>query len=177
MSNLFAFKIPALVAAACLLSSCISAQVRKVPFDESAFTRYGGSGSGSLTGTAVTTLRDQRTTADHRDTIKLMPVTPYTDEVVQQVYLAGNTLQPPDPRFLKYLREVHPDDNGNFEFRNLPPGQYYVGCNISVSYDTSYSDANDNMTWSSSSEGRWIYQRISLSSGQRVNVSQWIEGK
>ena len=111
----------------------------------------------------MTTLREQRTTADHRDTIELMPVNPYTDEVVRQVYEGGQSLQPPDARFAKYLRETHPDDQGNFAFRQLPPGEYYVGCNISVSYDTSYSDANGNMTWSSSSEGRWIYRRKSRS--------------
>jgi len=162
-------------AAAIILSSCGLPQPRQVAFDESAFVRYGGSGSGSITGNATGAVWDETKTADHQDTVKLMPVTPYTDEIVQRVYANWERLEKSDPRLKKYVRKTHPDDKGHFEFHNLPAGDYYVSCSISGYFPSSSTDAAGNSVDTSDTENRWVYQRVSVGSGQTVNVSQWKE--
>jgi len=75
-----------ILAGALVLSSC--AQDHTVPFDAAAFTRYSGTGTGVVTGTAsLTNAYNQVVTAgDSSASVQLMPVNAYTDEIVAKSY-------------------------------------------------------------------------------------------
>ena len=60
-------------------------------------------------------------------------------EIGQQI-VGGELLGPIDPRLAAYRRTTVADGNGNFEFKQLPPGEYYVSCGIYWEYlDAGYA--------------------------------------
>ena len=73
-----------------------------------------------------------------------MPANAYTTEIVQRSYVQDENLQKPDPRFQKYVRQTESDGGGNFVFRNVPPGNYYVSCDVTYSYPSYNTDSNGN---------------------------------
>src|ERR1700761_8416808 len=93
------------------LLGCV--QARKVPFEESAFVPYARSGSATIKGTAFTILRDNKheRVAGSRAMIKLVPANAYTDEIVNRHYYDRVKLEQADPRYAKYVRRTHPDDD------------------------------------------------------------------
>ena len=168
--------------AAVSFSSCVVS--RQVPFNEADFARTTGTGSGSVTGHASVTFswldwtgtQTTTRTADN-ETVVLFPVNAYTTELIQRKYMAGVNLADGDPRYLKYLRSTPTDDQGNFAFHQIPPGEYYVGS--IVNWNSHY--------WSNDSEGilqkytirrnMLICSRVSVSNGQTTRVTRWIQGK
>jgi hypothetical protein len=161
--------LPAILAGALSLCSCAPLP-RKVAYDESAFVPYRGSGSGAIVGTAFVQMRDKTIrTATHLATVKLMPATPYTEEVAKVVFEGGRKLEPPDPRFIKYIRKVHPDDDGHFAFHNLPPGNYYIGSHLHWTYPATSTDGDGNTTSYDADVDQWIYDHVSVKNGQTLN--------
>ena len=171
-----------LAAAAVAFSSCVAS--RQVSFNEADFARTTGTGSGSVTGHASVTFSWQdwtgpQTTTRTADseTVVLLPVNAYTTESIQRKYIAGVNLADGDPRYVKYIRSTSTDDQGNFAFHQIPPGEYYVGS--VVNWNSHY--------WSTDSEGilqkytlrqnMLICARVSVSNGQTTSVTHWIQGK
>jgi hypothetical protein len=96
---------------------------------------------------------------------------------LRRFYAGGRKLEPPDPRFRKYVRKTHPDDDGNFAFHGLPPGNYYVGCHLDWTYASTFVDS-DGTFWPTESEtGQWVYSKVTLKSGQTVRIDSWNQGK
>jgi hypothetical protein len=167
--------LPAIAAATLMFCSC--AQQRRVAFNEAAFTRYGGSGSATITGTAFTILRDKSTiTADHTGVVKLVPDNDYTEEIANRHFENRVKLEPADPRFTRYVRRTHPDDAGHFTFNHLPPGNYIASCHVRWSFPSSYEDS-DGTTWSDTvDDNQWIYARVSVGAGQTLRIDDWAQG-
>lgn len=61
--------------------------------------------------------------------VRMVPVNAYTSEVWERSKL-GIVLAEPDPRYFKYRRTTMADGSGNFEFKNVPAGSYYLSCTI-----------------------------------------------
>jgi hypothetical protein len=163
-----------IVAAALSLGSCAPEVPRQVPYNEAAFAGYGGSGSGQVTG-RVAAIIDVERLAPFTNVI-LMPANAYTTETVQRAYVRDENLKEPDPRFQAYVRQVESNGDGIFVFRSVPPGDYYVSCDVSYS-DPSYStDGNGNTVLTQSSYDRWIYAKVRVGSGQTVTVKSWEQG-
>jgi hypothetical protein len=161
-------RLPAIMAAALFLGSCVAEQPRLVAYNEAAFAGYGGSGSGQVTGRAVLGERVAANTI-----VSLMPINAYTTETVQRLYAGRENLQGADPRLQKYVREVTSDGDGNFVFRNVPPGNYYASCDVTwwdVSYNT---DSSGNQVEANLNYDKWIYAKVPVRSGQSVTVASW----
>lgn len=117
-----------IVALAILAAGCVLPHQMTTPFDESAFQKFAGNGTSTITGQAFLKTQGGDVKFGAGDTVSLMPVTPYTTEAWQA---ERNGEQPQtNPRLQKYIRTTIADGNGNFEFQNLPGGDYYVECPI-----------------------------------------------
>jgi len=63
--------------------------------------------------------------------ISLHPATTYATEYFHIQIVQGNDLSSPDQRFVGFEKETVSDASGNFEFKNLPEGKYYVVADFS----------------------------------------------
>lgn len=166
-------RLPAMIAAALFLGACAPEQPRQVSFSEAAFAGYGGSGSGQVTGQAVASIGATAKKLVVFTNVNLMPVNAYTTEIVQRLYLKRENLQDPDPRFQKYVRQVESDGDGNFVFRNVPPGNYYASCDVTFSYPSYNTDSNGNQVETELYYDQWIYAKIRVGIGQTATVESW----
>ncbi len=175
MKHLAAALIP-VFAVALFLCSC--AQQRTVPFEEASFVPYAGSGSGTVTGTAFLRIANEntRTAGDCKSVVKLMPANAYTDEIVVKHYQTNMKIEPADPRFRKYVRRTDPDAAGRFAFYHVPPGVYYVSCDIAWTVPSTYTDSNGAILATSDPMTHWIYKKISVQNGSTVQVENWENG-
>jgi hypothetical protein len=112
-----------------------------IPFDESALQPFAGKGTSTITGQAFLKTAGGEVRYGAGDNVLLIPVTPYTTEKVTDLVkakgedssmLAGVYLSIllGDIRMQKYIRTVVGDGSGNFEFQNIPAGDYYIVCPI-----------------------------------------------
>jgi hypothetical protein len=117
-----------IVALATLFAGCVTQHQMTTPFDESKFQPFVGKGTATITGQAFLKTVGREVRYGAGDPVILTPVTPYTTEAM----LAERSLQLPqtDPRLLKYIHTVTADGNGNFEFQDIPSGDYYIKCAI-----------------------------------------------
>ena len=170
--------VVASVAMVSLVTAC-APQPRKAVFNESAFVPYAGSGSSTIKGTAYTVLRDNKNerVAASGAVIKLVPANAYTDEIVERRYYNRTKLEQADPRYQKYVRRTHPDDDGHFVFNRLPAGDYYVSSHLHWTYDSSYTDSDGTIWPTTVPIDQWIYSKVSVGKGQTVDVEDWIQGK
>jgi hypothetical protein len=148
--------------ASCALSGFATSQ-RLVPFNEAEFAAYRGSGSGSVTGQLSVTSSDgvvhagsagQGPNSIH---VTLLPVTAYTREMVEREIGDGENLGSSDPRFQKYARLTTTDTNGNFAFRQIPAGEYFV-CGLG------------QWTASGDFQYQWACERVRVGKGETVRI-------
>ncbi len=101
-----------------------------MPFRESEFSPYRGKGTSTIEGQAFLKTRSGDVKYGAGNAVQMVPVTTYTTEILTSL-LSGKTLTPPpDPRYYAYRRETVADGSGNFEFRDVPAGSYYLSCAI-----------------------------------------------
>lgn len=103
---------------------------RQAQFIESEYLSYAGKGTGRLSGQAFTKTRGGDVKFAAGNTIYLNPVTTYSKEWFANGIKANRNMSPPDERAREYRREAIADGNGNFEFSDLPAGDYYVATGI-----------------------------------------------
>jgi hypothetical protein len=63
-------------------------------------------------------------------TIYLVPVTPYATEWFDHYIVQKQKIDGKDPRSFASAHAVVVDHDGHFEFQAVPPGAYYVSCNV-----------------------------------------------
>jgi hypothetical protein len=153
------FPLLALGLSSCLIGS-FAPTTRHVPFNEADFAGYDRAGSGSVSG-QVSTDYDGKHHIAERQTVRLIPVTPYTDEMVTRELGYGTHITRADARFKKYLRYAKTDDQGHFAFHGVPPGRYYA-----IGFITWDSGDPDNPT-----DFRWSCERITLGKGQGLQLN------
>ena len=139
---------------------------RRVLFEESAFAGYGSAGSATVSGKLVVAssngrvhLADDGNEEDRIDgtLITLLPVAPYTREMVDRELGDGEYLTPSDPRFKKYVRLTRTDAEGNFVFKQIPAGEYFVTGQVK-------GNSLDDFSY------RWACERIKVGKGQSVKI-------
>ncbi len=134
---------------------------RRVPFNEADFTAYRGAGTGTVAGHLAVTDPDGELHVGTGCDIELVPVTPYTQEMVEVELGQGFFLYPSaDSRFKKYARVTRSDSNGNFVFHQVPAGQYFVCGEVDW-----LPPASEDY------EVQWGLERITVGKGQTVNVT------
>jgi hypothetical protein len=117
-----------------LLSACRSSEPPLDPngpidvaYSESEFHRYERPGNATLTGQAF--LRDQgEAMACTGQPVLLFPHTSSFERVVELARIKAHPMVPQttDPRFNMVTRRTTCDTAGNFAFKNLPRGHWYI---------------------------------------------------
>lgn len=135
-----------LLLAVCVASAgCVHHTNRRVRFDEGEHARYARPGTGRIVGQAASLNGEGATRYPSGRDVLVMPATAYFKEWVDWVKWAQGpppefantyTFDGPDSRADRYVRRTVADGEGRFEFEGLPPGRYYVACDVSWNVPT-----------------------------------------
>jgi hypothetical protein len=138
-----------------LVSGC--AYEMKTAFTEDGLAPYWKEGTATVTGQAFLRFPDGRVSHAPSGTVMMMPVTAYSTELVQNTMQGHGQYIKTDPKFERYVRYSPVVGQGNFAFRQVPAGQYYV-----------YT----RMTWSSFAGGgnMWVVKQIDVADGEQKQV-------
>ena len=115
-----------------LLTACAhqkSAHQMAVVFNEQDFAPYTQLGLSSIAGQVFLKTRGGEVRYGASEEVTLIPVTPYSSEL-WQASLRGEIISNLDPRYKKYTKTAVADGSGNFEFTDLPAGDYYVESSV-----------------------------------------------
>lgn len=88
------------------------------------------------------------------ETIAVAPVTTYSAEAAEHA-LAGQAVEPADPRAREYTHTARADGNGNFILQGLPPGEFYV---------------SGSLVNPATGQRQVLLQQVSLREGQHLEV-------
>ncbi|MBV9394906.1 MAG: carboxypeptidase regulatory-like domain-containing protein [Methylobacteriaceae bacterium] len=122
------------VAAALAASSALA---QEPAFDPKAAAFIHKEGKATIEGHAFMRRPDNAVENAVGQTIRLIPVTPYSEARFAQFY-KGKKFMPAwqipkieaDPEYASYTRTTTSDSNGRFTFENVAPGKYYVTTQI-----------------------------------------------
>lgn len=110
------------------IAGCSRSYYMATPFNESEFIPYLGYGTSTIQGQAFLKTRGGQVRYAAGNTITLIPVTQYSREVWNASSYGRVTNI--DERWYIYVRKATADGFGNFEFKNIPAGEYYIECSI-----------------------------------------------
>ncbi len=152
-------------------SGCVVS--RQTAFNPADFSGMQRRGSGVITGQVSVDTSNAGTIHPHYQPIILVPVNAYTTENVQRRFINGENLHAADKRLDQYARTVDTDDGGNFAFRGVPSGEYYL--EGEMPWTTSYMDTDDQGISERMhvSYFKYYYARVSVKDGQTVRVTQF----
>lgn len=105
-------------------------QKRMVEFNSEEYKKYETTGAASIIGQAFTKTLGGDVKYGAGNEIKLFPITSYSTEAWDRAIIGGELLEPSDENSNKYTKVTIADGQGNFKFKNLPPGDYYIYCVI-----------------------------------------------
>jgi hypothetical protein len=116
------------LALAIVLTGCVTPHKMATPYNEADFQPFDGTGTSTITGQAFLKTVGGDVKYGAGNTVSLMPVTRYTMEA----WTAARSGKAPqtDLRLQAHIRKAVADATGNFEFRNIPAGEYYIECPI-----------------------------------------------
>jgi hypothetical protein len=100
------------------------------PFNENEFLPYARFGTSTIQGQAFLKTRGGEVRYAAGNTVYLMPVTSYSREIYSFREMPSQV----DERLYIFLRTTTADGSGNFEFKNIPAGEYYIECGIFWEY-------------------------------------------
>jgi hypothetical protein len=151
-------------------SGCVVS--RQTPFNPSDFSSGLRVGSGTVTGRIAVDTSNVGTIQPHYQPIILVPVNTYTTENVQRRFVNGKNLSHADKRILQYERNANTDGDGNFSFRGVPAGDFYL--EGEMPWITSYMDTDDQGISERMhvSYFKYYWARISVKDGQITRVTQ-----
>ena len=139
------------LAAVVYIGSAAAEQQISAPFVESEYAQYRGWGSGSIVGQTAAA-----------NPINCNPATPYSKEFIERSTRKGR-LTSADPRVWTYHRQTVADSSGNFEFRGLPRGEYYVYTGIMWGLRGGYGIVVPT--------GAMGYERVTVRPGEKTQVT------
>jgi len=100
------------------------------PFNDDEFLPYGKLGTSTIQGQAFLKTRGGQVRYAAGNTVYLVPVTSYS----RGIYSFREMPPTVDERLRIFIRTTTADGSGNFEFKNIPAGEYYVECGIFWEY-------------------------------------------
>lgn len=62
--------------------------------------------------------------------VRLNPKTSYSEQWYNVNYVGHKNIGVADPRYFDYVYKTKTDKNGNFKFKNIPAGEYYISAPI-----------------------------------------------
>ena len=165
-----------LLALSLTVTSCYPPQPHQVPFVESDFLRSSSRGSGAVVGQCYIEMTNH-TIKFANDTVCLVPVNAYTEEMTERMYPHKGNMEAADPRYHRYVRKVEPDTQGRFAFYGLPAGEYYVTTAVSWKDHVENSDAN-GQTYTYNVITEWtMWKQITVRDGQTLQVNHFNDGQ
>ncbi|GGX11122.1 hypothetical protein GCM10007242_16470 [Pigmentiphaga litoralis] len=99
--------------------------VTRLPFNEAEYASLAKTGTGVVRGQLFAKQRGGGVVKGAGSEILLNPVTSLSLQWYDAVR-AGNMMSEPDPRYMAATRTTRADAEGRFEFRAVPPGEYFV---------------------------------------------------
>ncbi|SDL69993.1 hypothetical protein SAMN05192555_106134 [Franzmannia pantelleriensis] len=126
---------------------------REVAFPEAEYAALEKHGNASISG-RLTLQTGSGTVVGRNSRVSVAPVTTYSAEAAEKA-LAGQAVEPADPRAQAYTRQASTDDDGRFTVNGLPAGDYYVSGSVTPA----------------DGRPRIIINQVRLSNGQRVKVN------
>src|SRR5947209_17804032 len=130
-------RFPRLVILAAAGLAATLAVAQEAAFDPKAAAFIHKEGKTTIEGHAFLRRPDNAVENAVGQTIRLIPVTPYSEARFAQFYKGKKFLpawQVPkieaDPEYASYTRTATSDSNGRFEFDNRAPGKYFVATQI-----------------------------------------------
>lgn len=163
-SKILSTKLALIGLCAMMVSGCAGMMPpakRNVAFDEEMFKSSIEPGTATITGQAFLKTRSGEVKFGAGNEVVCVPVNAYTIETQQRTIIGGENLEAPDSRYAKYRRVTQADGSGNFQFSNLPAGEYFISCIIQWEYATSYGPMPT---------GGVAYVRVKVNEGETVKV-------
>lgn len=148
--------LPCLVLFGCAQSN----QLRLAPYVETDYARYSGPGTASISGQAFARAADGDVKFAAGSQVLLLPATPYTDEHWTRAVVAEQQLAPMESGVVAVTRVATGDGEGRFEFRDLPPGEYYV--HTGVAWTEQWPTIEHHVVK--------LGQKVSLADGQELKL-------
>ena len=113
--------------------------VQRIPFPEAEYSSLARTGTGRVTGSIYLITPSGNKIYGKQTRLYLNPVTSYSTQWFNKSYLGGAKMSKVDSRLFNYLKFTTSDNNGKFEFLNVPSGSYYligvVKCGAECGYD------------------------------------------
>lgn len=131
---------------------------RHAEFIPAEYEPYRGTGSGVVEGQAFLVSMNGEVKYGAGRTVVLNPVTTYSEEWFLYGVRGNYKLSEGDPRAGQFARTAVADAEGNFRFEGLPPGEYYVACEINW-YIDQYSTS-----------GGWAYSQVTVQNGKTIRA-------
>ena len=122
-----------MVVSALFITGCVAKPIPKLTnqFNEQDFAPYAKKGTASIIGQAFLKTRGGEVRYGAGDTIFLFPSTPYTREMQHFTHHEITnrvTIENVDKRWRDYIKKITADGSGNFEFSDIPAGEYFLEC-------------------------------------------------
>ena len=115
--------------------------IERMPFPAEEYRHLSKRGRSTVSGKVYLT---NRLTADDivKSKVKLWlnPVTSYSNQWYNEVYLGGNKLTKTDKRLFNYLKFTYSSSDGSFNFFGVPSGEYYLTTTIQCSVECGYRE-------------------------------------
>ena len=115
--------------------------IERIPFPVEEYRHLSKRGRSTVSGKVYIT---NRLTNDDivKSKVKLWlnPVTSYSNQWYNEVYLGGNKLTKIDKRLFNYLKFTYSSSDGHFNFFGVPTGEYYLTATIQCSVECGYRE-------------------------------------
>jgi hypothetical protein len=151
----------AVILATALLASC--AHQQKVSFGEFPTNEYSAlkkEGTATIDGQLFLKTRGGDVKYGAGSEILLIPVTSYSATLYRAVK-ANQPLEEADPRVREYTRRTQADGLGNFSYKHVAPGKYYIGGNVTWEAPTQFGLAQ---------QGGLVLREITVGDGEEVKA-------
>jgi hypothetical protein len=145
----------------CLILLGCGARLRyhTLSLNENDFLPYQAKGNSKIVGQAFLKTRGGDVKYGAGNDVALVPFTPYIEErykaLIDNVFMEN-----PDSRYYKYVRTTRADGQGNFEFNEVPKGEYLLVCNIFWEIGGSYPQTT----------GGTAYTKTAVKPGETIKV-------
>ncbi len=121
------------------ISSKDKTVVKRIPFPENEYRKLSTTGHATVKGKIYVTTAGGNRVYGKNTRLYLNPVTSYSTQWYEDSYLGGAKMSKVDPRLFNYLKFTTSNMSGDFEFLNVPAGNYYligvVKCGVACGYD------------------------------------------
>lgn len=100
--------------------------INRIPFPEKEYKKLSSRGQSAVYGKIALQTKNGRRVVGSNARLYLNPYTSYSKQWFNENYMSGNKMNSADDRLYQYLRFATANDDGNFIFKNIPKGKYYL---------------------------------------------------